>query len=61
MVGSTNYISSQIKTLLGYEVDEWLASPEIWRQAVLPEDRDRAYTTIKKTLEHGKQSTENTG
>jgi PAS domain S-box-containing protein len=39
---STNlYTSPQIESLLGYSVEEWMADPELWKQAVHPDDRDR--------------------
>src|SRR5213080_2823188 len=39
---STNlYTSPQIESLLGYTVEEWMADPELWKQAIHPDDRDR--------------------
>ena len=39
---STNlYTSPQIESLLGYSVEEWMADPELWKQAIHPDDRDR--------------------
>ena len=39
---STNlYTSPQIESLLGYSVEEWMADPGLWREAIHPDDRDR--------------------
>jgi len=39
---STNlYTSPQIESLLGYSVEEWMADPELWKEAIHPDDRDR--------------------
>ncbi|MCQ3980717.1 MAG: histidine kinase, partial [Anaerolineae bacterium] len=34
------YISSQIKNLLGYSAEEWMADPQLWFNLVHPDDRD---------------------
>jgi PAS domain S-box-containing protein len=39
---STNlYTSPQIESLLGYSVEEWVADPELWKEAIHPDDRER--------------------
>jgi PAS domain S-box-containing protein/putative nucleotidyltransferase with HDIG domain len=38
--GTTIYVSPQIKTLLGYTPEEWLADPESWSKALHPDDRE---------------------
>ena len=36
-----SYVSPQIKGLLGYAPQEWMADPELWAACLHPEDRDR--------------------
>lgn len=38
--GSSVYVSSQIKNLLGYSAEEWMADPQLWFNLVHPDDRD---------------------
>lgn len=35
------YVSPQIEETLGYTPDEWLARPEMWRERLHPDERDR--------------------
>ena len=44
---STTYVSPQIKDLLGYTPEEWLADPIFWIKALHPEDRQRVLDEIK--------------
>lgn len=37
-----NFVSKYIETLLGYNVEQWLATPNFWLQVVHPGDRERA-------------------
>jgi PAS domain S-box-containing protein len=37
----TVYISPQTEPILGYTPDEWYANPDLWREIVHPEDRER--------------------
>lgn len=37
--GRWHYVSPQIETLLGWTPQEWMDSPSLWWEAVLPEDR----------------------
>ncbi|HEX5950684.1 MAG TPA: PAS domain-containing protein [Actinomycetota bacterium] len=39
--GSAPYVSPQIEHLLGYSAEEWSAEPDLWRQRIHAEDRDR--------------------
>ncbi len=41
----TVYISPQTEPILGYTPDEWYANPNLWRQIVHPEDRERPTPT----------------
>ena len=38
---TTIYVSPQIKTLLGYTPDEWLADSQLWSKRLHPDDRQR--------------------
>jgi hypothetical protein len=40
--GSTQYVSPQIESVLGFTQAEWLADPERWAKQVHPEDRERS-------------------
>jgi PAS domain S-box-containing protein len=40
-VNSISYVSPQIKALLGYTPEEWLADPKLWISRIHPEDLDR--------------------
>jgi diguanylate cyclase (GGDEF)-like protein/PAS domain S-box-containing protein len=35
------YMSPQVEALLGFPVEDWLASPEFWVERLHPDDRDR--------------------
>jgi len=41
-IGSSLYISPQIRGLLGFSPDEWLADPQLWVKQLHPDDRERA-------------------
>ncbi len=36
------YISPQIESVLGFSQEEWTTRAELWRERIVPEDRDRA-------------------
>ena len=36
-----DFVSDYVETMLGYKVDEWLATPNFWLSIVHPEDRER--------------------
>ncbi len=36
------YISPRIESILGFTPDEWMDQAELWRERILPEDRERA-------------------
>ena len=47
-IGSAVYISPQIEPILGYTVDEWMASPEFFIDVVLhPDDREQLLEEIR--------------
>ncbi len=37
----TLYINPQIKTITGYEPEEWIADNDLWYKMILPDDRER--------------------
>jgi len=37
----TYYVSPQIKGMLGYSPEEWIANPKSWTEHIFPEDRER--------------------
>jgi PAS domain S-box-containing protein len=39
--GNTFYMSPQAEGMLGYGPDEWRSNPNLWLNAIHPEDRDR--------------------
>jgi PAS domain S-box-containing protein len=45
-----NFVSDYVETLLGYTVEEWLATPNFWLNIVHPEDREQAARTAAQTF-----------
>jgi PAS domain S-box-containing protein len=37
----TLYINPQLKTITGYEPEEWIANNDLWSKMILPDDRER--------------------
>ena len=52
-LGSPLYISPQIKDILGFTPEEWLADPEIYKIQIHPEDRDRVLTELLLSYSRG--------
>ena len=40
-VADTSYMSPQAEGMLGYGLDEWRSNPNLWLNAIHPDDRDR--------------------
>ena len=40
--GPWRYISPQLETVLGFSRDEWMSGAKVWREHIVPEDRQRA-------------------
>ena len=45
----TLYINPQLKTITGYEPEEWIADEDLWSRIILPEDRDRVLEEYTRT------------
>ena len=45
----TLYINPQLKTVTGYEPEEWIANKDLWSQIIFPEDRDRVLEEYNRT------------
>jgi PAS domain S-box-containing protein len=55
-VGGRNaptFISENVRDLLGYEPEEYLAGPEFWLDRLHPEDRDRVLSEFPNLLQQG--------
>jgi PAS domain S-box-containing protein len=46
-----NFVSDYVERMLGYTVDEWLATPNFWLTIVHPEDRERAAADARRKFE----------
>lgn len=46
------YVSPNIKTL-GFTPEEWYSKPELWKQMIHEEDRDRVVEATKKAIKEG--------
>lgn len=47
-IRGTTYVSPQITSILGYQLEEWLADPEFWQKTVHPHD----YSSVMDSLAH---------
>ncbi|HZG53242.1 MAG TPA: PAS domain S-box protein, partial [Pyrinomonadaceae bacterium] len=52
-----NFVSDYVETMLGYTVEEWLATPNFWLSIVHEDDRERAARTASATFASGKVGT----
>ncbi|MGM0505827.1 MAG: PAS domain S-box protein [Bacteroidota bacterium] len=48
------YISPQVKQILGFEPQEWLAEPDFWQNHIHPEDRETAVQTCVRETQKGR-------
>lgn len=48
------YASPQIKNILGYSSEEWLADPTFWQSRLHPEDREAALAGIQQSDQTGR-------
>ncbi len=49
-VEEEDFVSSYAMTMLGYSVDEWLATPDFWLNIVHEDDRERVRAKAKEAL-----------
>jgi PAS domain S-box-containing protein len=47
------YMSPQVEALLGYTPEEWATMPELMREGIHPDDRQRAQALARKAREQG--------
>jgi len=50
---STTFMSENIKEILGYQVKNFIDTPEFWEQKLHPDDKEQVSTTFKNILEEG--------
>ncbi|MCB1857917.1 MAG: EAL domain-containing protein [Gammaproteobacteria bacterium] len=48
-----SYISPQIQKLLGYQPSEWIASPDLWKRLVHPDDLPRVIKALRSSQQSG--------
>jgi PAS domain S-box-containing protein len=46
-----DFVSEHVEQMLGYTVEEWLATPNFWLTIVHPEDRDRAAAEARRKFD----------
>ena len=51
--GNWRYLSPQLKKITGYEVDEWISDPEMFRKLVPTEDLQQIDSAISQNLNEG--------
>jgi PAS domain S-box-containing protein len=47
------YVSPQIRTLLGYEPEDWLADDEFWRKHLHPDDAEAIWAEWRRRIDAG--------
>lgn len=50
---ATQYVSPQVKELLGYTQEDFLGDPGLWKKILHPDDRDRVLLENAATIESG--------
>jgi PAS domain S-box-containing protein len=48
-----DYVSPYVRTMLGYTVEQWLATPNFWLTIVHPDDREKAAAAAAATFAEG--------
>lgn len=56
-IGQTHYISPQIKTMLGFEPEEWSRNNDLWTASIHPDDRQRVLDEYNRSFESGESFT----
>ncbi len=52
-IGQSRYVSPQIKTILGFDPEEWSKNNDLWTKVIHPDDRERVVTEYTRTFETG--------
>jgi PAS domain S-box-containing protein len=52
-VASSVYISPQVKDVLGYTPEEWVARAEVWSEGLHPDDHERVFEALRAHNERG--------
>ena len=55
---ATTYVSPNVSNALGYTVDEFLATPDFWKDHIHPEDIERVFAGLQQVFEDGKHAIE---
>lgn len=53
LTGPSVYLNPQIKEILGFTAEEWLADQEMYKNRIHPEDRDRVLTELLLSYSQG--------
>jgi PAS domain S-box-containing protein len=53
--GPWRYVSPQIEEVLGYSQDEFMSGARLWRERIVPEDRERAMAAELQLLNGGRR------
>jgi len=53
-----NFVSDYVETMLGYSVEDWLSTPNLWLTIVHPDDREEAGRVAGEAFASGKGSTQ---
>ena len=51
--GVSLYVSPQLKTMLGYDPQEWLPDTTLWTKMIHPEDREQVMAEYDRTIKSG--------
>ena len=49
----TIYITENIKALTGFEAQDFISNPSMWRKRIHPEDESKIFSDISRLLEKG--------
>ncbi|MGZ6347301.1 MAG: PAS domain S-box protein, partial [Anaerolineales bacterium] len=56
-IGQTQYVSPQIKTIMGFDPDEWSKNNDLWTKVIHPDDYERVVSEYKRTFKTGEPFT----
>ena len=52
-IGHSQYVSPQIKTIMGYDPDEWSKNNDLWTKVIHPDDLERVMSEYTRTFKSG--------